>query len=203
LTDAPEEIKEAFEEEINIYEEGFDEYVPNGSNIDVGARRTIIATTTVLSTLTTAAAATGASGGPTGPSGGGSRTGGGGSSGGSGGGQSADGSKDAARKEEEPEEEAEEAGGIEGPEGDEDDINFTRNSIFNYYTEGGIEMKKMNWFGFGKKVWEITAGLAFTLAGSFVMFVTLSGDTRKMAIIATVAALGVHYVHEVLKNDEE
>jgi HAMP domain-containing protein len=64
-------------------------------------------------------------------------------------------------------------------------------------------MKKMNWFGLGKKVWEITAGLAFTLAGSFVMFVTLSGETRKMAIIATAVALGVHYIHEVLKNDEE
>ena len=65
-----------------------------------------------------------------------------------------------------------------------------------------MEMKKMNWFGLGKKVWEITAGLAFTLAGSFVMFVTLSGDTRKMAIIATAVALGVHYVHEIIKNDE-
>ena len=64
-----------------------------------------------------------------------------------------------------------------------------------------MEMKKMNWFGLGKKVWEITAGLAFTLAGSFVMFVTLSGDTRKMAIIATAVALGVHYVHQIIKDD--
>jgi hypothetical protein len=194
LTEAPSEIKEAFEEEINIYGEGFDEYVPLGSNINVETRRTVIAVTTVLSTITVAGAAGAASGGPGSPSG--RPSGGGGSSGG---GQPTGGSNDAARREEEEEEEG---GGIEGPE-DEEDIYLTRNSIFNYYIQGGIEMKKMNWFGLGKKVWEITAGLAFTLAGSFVMFVTLSGETRKMAIIATAVALGVHYIHEVLKNDEE
>jgi len=198
LTEAPEEIKEAFEEEINIYGEGFDEYVPTGSSIDVGDRRTIIAAATVISTIGTAAASTGAPGSPRSPSGGSS--GGGGSPGG---GQASVGSGDAARKEEELEKEEEEGGGIEGPEGDEEDIILTRNSIFDYYMQGGIEMKKMNWFGLGKKVWETTAGLAFTLAGSFVMFVTLSGETRKMAIIATAVALGVHYIHEVLKNDEE
>ena len=198
LTEAPSEIKEAFEEEINIYGEGFDEYVPLGSNVDVGARRTLIAASAVLTTISVAGAAAAASGGPTGPSG--RPSGGGGSSGA---GQPTGGSNDAARKEEELEEEEEEAGGIEGPEDDEEDIYLTRNSIFNYYTQGGIEMKKLNWFGLGKKVWEITAGLAFTLAGSFVMFVTLSGETRKMAIIATGVALGVHYIHEVLKNDEE
>jgi hypothetical protein len=194
IQNAPEEVKQAFEQEINIYEAGFDDYVPVGSNIDVGDRRTIIAVSTVISTLTTAAAVSGASGGPGSPSG--RPSGGGGSSGG---GQPTGGSNDAARREEEEEEEG---GGIEGPE-DEEDIYLTRNSIFNYYIQGGIEMKKMNWFGLGKKVWEITAGLAFTLAGSFVMFVTLSGETRKMAIIATAVALGVHYIHEVLKNDEE
>jgi hypothetical protein len=197
LTEAPVEIKEAFEEEINIYAEGFDEYVPNGSTVDVGARRTLIAATAVLSTIAVAGATGGLSGGSGGPSGGGPG-GGGGSSGSS----PSSGTNDAARREEELEEE-EEAGGIEGPEGDDEDIYLTRNSIFSYYMQGGIEMKKMNWFGLGKKVWETTAGLAFTLAGSFVMFVTLSGETRKMAIIATAVALGVHYVHEILKNDEE
>jgi hypothetical protein len=194
VQEAPVEVKQAFEEEINIYGEGFDEYIPLGSNIDVETRRSVIAVTTVLSTMTVAGAAGAASGGSTGPSGGTSRGGGG-----SGSPTPSSGTNDAARREEEEEEEG---GGIEGPE-DEEDIYLTRNSIFNYYTEGGIEMKKFNIFGLGKKVWEITAGLAFTLAGSFVMFVTLSGDTRKMAIIATVVALSVHYIHEVLKNDEE
>lgn len=54
---------------------------------------------------------------------------------------------------------------------------------------------------FLKKLWQITAGLAFTYAGSAVLIVTLSGETQRMAFIATVAALVVHYVHE-FNNDE-
>lgn len=55
--------------------------------------------------------------------------------------------------------------------------------------------------GFFKKLWQTTAGLAFTIAGSAVMLVTLSGDTRRMAFIATVSALAVHYIHEMTSND--
>lgn len=63
-------------------------------------------------------------------------------------------------------------------------------------------MKKFNGFGFGKKIWDITAGLAFTLAGSLVVYVTLSGETQRIAGIATLTALLVHYIHEILKNDK-
>lgn len=45
VQDAPEEVRGAFEEEINIFGEGFDDYVPLGSNIPVGTRRTLIAVT--------------------------------------------------------------------------------------------------------------------------------------------------------------
>jgi AMMECR1 domain-containing protein len=49
IADAPTEVKEAFENEINIFGgEGFDEYVPVDSNVSVAVRRTIIAGTTVL-----------------------------------------------------------------------------------------------------------------------------------------------------------
>lgn len=64
-------------------------------------------------------------------------------------------------------------------------------------------MKKFNWFGFSKKIWDITAGLAFTLAGSFVVYITLSGSTQKLAGISTLVALFVHYLSEILKNDTE
>lgn len=47
LLNAPTEVKEAFEEEINVFEGGFDEYVPTDSVISVGARRVVIAATTV------------------------------------------------------------------------------------------------------------------------------------------------------------
>ena len=47
--DVPDEVKEAFEETLNIFgNEGFATYVPLGSNVNVAVRRTIIAGTTIL-----------------------------------------------------------------------------------------------------------------------------------------------------------
>ena len=54
---------------------------------------------------------------------------------------------------------------------------------------------------FFKKLWQITAGLAFTYAGSAVLLVTLSGETQRMAFIATVTAVAVHYVYEFSNDD--
>ena len=48
VQDAPEEVKEAFEEEINVFDGIFDNYVPIGSIIDVGQRRLIIGITAVV-----------------------------------------------------------------------------------------------------------------------------------------------------------
>jgi uncharacterized membrane protein len=48
----------------------------------------------------------------------------------------------------------------------------------------------------------IFAGLAFTLAGSVVVYYTLSGITQTIALIATLIACTVHYTHQILKNDE-
>jgi uncharacterized protein (UPF0147 family) len=48
----PAEVKEAFEEAINIFgNEGFDTYVPVDSAVTVAVRRTIIAGTTILVAL--------------------------------------------------------------------------------------------------------------------------------------------------------
>lgn len=47
--DVPTEVKEAFEETLNIFgNDGFSTYVPLGSNVNVAVRRTIIAGTTIL-----------------------------------------------------------------------------------------------------------------------------------------------------------
>lgn len=43
VQEAPESVRKTFEQYIDIYKEGLDEYVPVGSNIPVGQRRTIIA----------------------------------------------------------------------------------------------------------------------------------------------------------------
>ncbi len=187
LTEAPAEIKEAFEEEIDIYGDGFDDYVPTGSSIDVGTRKTVLAAVAATATIAAGAAASGGG------------TSGGGSSGGGSGGGSPSGNEGRSRREEDSGDEP--SGEIAGPE-DDDGEEFTRNSIFKYYIKEGKEMKKFNLFGFSKKIWDITAGLAFTLAGSLVVYVTLSGVTQRIAGIATLIAILVHYVHEILKNDE-
>lgn len=61
--------------------------------------------------------------------------------------------------------------------------------------------RTFNPIGFIKKFADETAALAFTLAGSTVVFVTLSGSTRKIAMIATGVALLVHYIRVMAKND--
>jgi hypothetical protein len=186
LNKAEDEIKESFEKEVNVYAGGFDDYIPAGSAIDVGSRKTVIAAAALLATITVTSAIP-----PTKPSGGGAP---GGSSGGSPSGSP----EGRSRREEDLGDESN--GEIAGPEEDEDG-NYAKNSIFKYYIKDGIEMKKFNWFGFSKKLWDITAGLAFTLAGSFVVYITLSGTTQRLAGIATLIALFVHYLHEILKND--
>jgi hypothetical protein len=77
LVDASTEVKEAFEEQLNIFEGVFDIYVPTGSSINVGVRRTFVAVAAITTTLTTAAGAAPLSGGSSGGSGG-SPAGGGG-----------------------------------------------------------------------------------------------------------------------------
>ena len=50
--DVPQEVKEAFEDEINIFgNDGFAGYVPVDSNVSVAVRRTIIAGTTILEAM--------------------------------------------------------------------------------------------------------------------------------------------------------
>jgi hypothetical protein len=195
VSDAPDEIKDEFETQIDVYGEGLDDYVPTGSQVDVGSRRTLLAATAALSAATVGVGAGTGSSGPSGGSGGS-----GGGSGGSGGGPS-DGTNSNGRKEDEnPEGEEEEDPGIEGPE-DQEDNHFTRNSIFKYEEE--TMKRKFSPWGFIKKFSRETSALAFTISGSVVVFATLSGETRKITIIATGCAFLVHYVHAMIKNDED
>jgi hypothetical protein len=59
VQDAPVEVKESFEEEINVFAGVFDAYVPLDSTIDVGTRRSVIAVKLVTSTVALASAAGG------------------------------------------------------------------------------------------------------------------------------------------------
>ena len=55
VQDAPTEVRESFEEEVDVFKAGFDDYVPLGSTVPVGTRRTLIA---VTAGITLAAAGT-------------------------------------------------------------------------------------------------------------------------------------------------
>lgn len=72
LSEAPTEVKEEFEEQVNVFSGDFDNYVPSGSTIPVEDRRVVVAVTAV--TLAAAApvslpqASSGGGGGVTGPS---------------------------------------------------------------------------------------------------------------------------------------
>jgi hypothetical protein len=197
LTSAPDEVKDTFEASVDVYASGLDDYVAVGSNIDVGTRKSLLAATAALSS----AAVVSSSGGGSNSNGPISKGGGpsGGGSGGSGGGPGDGGSS--GRKEDEPEEEEEESAEIEGPEGEEEEGNFTRNSIFKY--EEGTMKKRFSPWGFIKKFSKETAAMAFTISGSVVVFATLSGETRKITLIATSVAFVVHYINAMLQNDEE
>lgn len=169
VQDAPTEVKEAFEAVINVFGGAFDEYVPLGSNVSVGDRRTLTAVNAVLTgaaTLTAAGAA-----GSSSPSGGSST--------------STSNQNDTAKKPEE--EEGEEPAGEIAGESDGTKIRFI------YFDEENN--MHINWKNFFKKLWKETAALAFTLAGSAVVFVTLSGFTQTVALVATGVALAVHYIN--------
>jgi hypothetical protein len=45
VQNAPEAIREEFEDKVDIFKSGLDDYVPTGSNIPVGERRTLVAIT--------------------------------------------------------------------------------------------------------------------------------------------------------------
>jgi hypothetical protein len=205
VTNAPEEVKDAFEETIDVYGEGLDDYVPVGSNVDVQSRRTLLAATAVLTAATAGAVGSGGGSGGSGGSGGGSggsggsSRGSGGGSGGSGGGPG-DGGNGNGRKENENPDGEEEDSEIEGPE-DQEDNNFTRNSIFKYEEE--TMKRRFSPWGFIKKLGRETSALAFTISSSVVVFATLSGETRKITIIATGCAFAVHYIYAMIKNDED
>lgn len=62
LSGQPDEIKDVFEESVNVYSEGLDEYVPAGSFVDVGTRRALVAVSGMVGAISGAIAPTAGSG---------------------------------------------------------------------------------------------------------------------------------------------
>ena len=181
VTAAPVAIKNAFEGAIDVYGAGLDSYVPVGSTIDVGDRRTVIAATTVVGTVAAAgAAAVGGLGGAAGGAGGAGLAVDAAAAAGAGAGVSVSRrlSRDMMRKHQK--------GAIDGAISEQN---------------GGTMASKSSGF---RRVCGVlareTAAISFTLAGSVVVLATLSGPTKKIAFIAMGTALLLHIIHVIVKD---
>jgi hypothetical protein len=169
LTGATTDVKESFEEEINVFAGVFDTYVALGSNIDVGDRRTVIAVGAAVAIAGAAGAMGGGTGGsPSSPSN-----------------NNPSNQNSATRK---PDEESEASGEIAG-----DGVEWiTKLSIYKYVN--GVKVFSL--WGFMKKFTYGFLNMGFTLAGSLVVYLTLSGTIQKVAGIATILAFaGAMYLH--------
>jgi hypothetical protein len=210
VSDAPTEIKNTFEAEIDVYGDGLDEYVPVGSNIDVGGRRTLIAATTAVSAIVAGAGAVATSG----PSSGGGSSSNRGPSSGGGGGSSSGGSSGAASSKEQ-DDFLEGTDALDINEHDLDRIarrQAQKIAIAKTFkgkpnSQDMIGIKKVSQTQkiFKLVVTEISK-LSFTLAGSTIVLFTLSGETRKIALIATSVALILHFANafaEMKKNSDD
>jgi len=62
--------------------------------------------------------------------------------------------------------------------------------------------KRFSPLGFIKKFAKETAALAFTISGTVIVFATLSGDTRRITVIATSIAFAIHYLNAMIQNDK-
>ena len=169
LIDAATEVKEAFEEEINVFAGVFDTYVALGSNIDVGDRRTVIAVGAAVAIAGAAGAMGGGTGGsPSSPSN-----------------NNPSNQNTATRK---PDEETEASGEIAG-----DGVEWIAKLSIYKYVNG---VKVFSLWGFMKKFTYGFLNMGFTLAGSLVVYLTLSGTIQKIAGVSTILAFaGAMYLH--------
>ena len=168
IQEASEEIRDTFEEQVNVFAGAFDNYVAIGSTIDVGTRRAVIAVAALQQVAVGATVVAATSGNIGGQS------------------SSSANQNDVARKEEEEEEEEEEAGEVEGA-----DLRPWLDTISIWIYVNGI--RKFSMKKFLQKFWYETLALGFTLSSSIVLWVTLSGFTRNVAIVATLLAFAAHY----------
>ena len=189
VSDAPAEVKEAFEGEIDVYGAGLDEYVPVNSNVDVCTRRSLVAAAAAISgvaAMGAAGAAGGSSGGSSGPSTGGS-----------------DGSSDRGSSSEEKSGKKESDELMRERQSLQTSIarRISKNTAVSSIGVIAMTSKKSN-LSFSRKLIKTLSGLSFTLSGSVIVMFTLSGQTQRIAIIATSCALIGHLIHVFLDDKQ-
>jgi hypothetical protein len=183
-------VKEAFEGEIDVYGDGLDEYVPVNSNVDVGTRRSLVAAAAAISGVAAMGAAGGSSGGSSSsPSG--SNSGGGSSASRQRGSESVSGGVDITDEL------------LTGSQSGQTDVarRISKNMASTSMGVGSMASKKSTQ-SFGRKFVKTLSGLSFTLSGSVIVMFTLSGQTQRIAIIATSCALIGHLIHVFLDDKQ-
>lgn len=163
VQDAPVEVREAFEDTVDLFSGIFDDYMMLGSTITVGQRRTVVAVTAMTVAMGSAAVPISGSNGTV---------------------RRPD-VQTAARRDEEEEEPSGEIAG--------DGLEWIRKIRIFRNIDGVV---KVDWKAFFRKFSYGVMNMGFTLAGSLVVFLTLSGTLQKIAGVSTVlafaAALWLH-----------
>ena len=189
VSDAPVEVKEAFEGEIDVYGDGLDEYVPVNSNVDVGTRRSLVAAAAAAISGVAAMGAAGGSSGGSSSSPSSSNSGGGSSTSRQGGSESVSGDVDITDEL------------LTGSQSGQTDVarRISKNMANTSMGAGSMARRKST-VSFGRKLVKTLSGLSFTLSGSVIVMFTLSGQTQRIAIIATSLALVGHLIHVFLDD---
>ena len=171
---APEGVKNAFEGTIDVYGAGLDDYVPVGSVVDVGERRTLVAAAaaTAVAGAATAGALSGGSGVPSGSGPNGADT-------------LSEAQLAAVAQRMSRELLKKKKKSLDDP----DKLGLTEGTVI---MSTRAPLSKIL-----KRLVKETAAIAFTIAGGVVVIFTLSGATRKVAMIALGTAFVLHVLHVI------
>jgi hypothetical protein len=172
VQNAPLDVREVFEDVVDLFQGAFDDYFMIDSNISVGQRRTVIAVGAMTIAVSSA---------PIGRTAGGS------------GGMSITRENNSAARREDDEQEV--VGEVAG-----DGLNWIK-SIRIFKNVDGV--MKMDWKAFGKKFVFGIMNMGFTLVGSLIVYLTLSGTLQQIAGVATVMAFAAAMWLHMLEPDQD
>jgi hypothetical protein len=168
VQEAPSDIREAFEEVVDLFQGAFDSYKMLGQTISVGERRTVVAVGLLTATTTVATLPSAPSPSPT-----------------RGSSSPVAEANQHARKDDEEEEPAGEIAG--------DELEWIKQISIYKFVNG---VRVVDWKAFMRKFGLGVMNLGWTLAGSLVVFLTLSGTLQTVAGVSSLVAFAfAMYLH--------
>jgi hypothetical protein len=186
LSKASPSVKSAFEKSVDVYGGGVDTYVPTGSNVDVGKRRTLVAAAAVTGGLAAGAAGRGASGSGGAADGDDNRR------------KNSYGLRPRIPERAESTHASHSAARRVARKLGQKNSATSSTSLVDGASEssgmGGLLVRIL------RQILRELGPMSFTLAGSVIVLTTLSGHTKKIALIATIVAVSLHFGHVVMDN---